>query len=272
MIAAHAGRIVKLMGDGALVEFASAVDAVICAIEIQRQFCERDPGNAEGNRIQFRIGINVGDVIIQGDDILGDGVNIAARLEAIAEPGGISISEDAWRQVRGKVAATFVDTGEQSLKNIPSPLRVYRVEFDKERATSAARSTSSSHNKPSIAVLPFQNLSGDSEQDYFCDGLVDDILTSLSKLAGLRVIARNSSFVYKGRSVDVRDAAKQLGVQYILEGSVRKSANRIRISAQLIDARDGTHLWAERYDRAIDDIFAIQDEITLTLATEMQVD
>ena len=270
-IAAHSGRIVKLMGDGALVEFASAVDAVICAIEIQRQICERDTGKSEGNPIQFRIGINVGDVIIQGDDILGDGVNIAARLEGIAEPGGISISEDVWRQVQGKVAAIFVDAGEQSLKNIARPVRVYRVEFDKERATSVAQPPLSSRDKPSIAVLPFQNLSGDSEQDYFCDGLVDDILTSLSKLAGLRVIARNSSFSYKGRSVDVRDAVKQLGVRYILEGSVRKSGNRIRISAQLIDARDGTHLWAERYDRAIDDIFAIQDEITLVLATEMQV-
>ena len=229
------------------------------------------PASSEGNPIQFRIGINVGDVIIEGDDILGDGVNIAARLEGIAEPGGISISEDAWRQVQGKVAAIFVDAGEQSLKNIARPVRVYRVEFDKERATSAAQPPLSSRDKPSIAVLPFQNLSGDSEQDYFCDGLVDDILTSLSKLAGLRVIARNSSFFYKGRSVDVRDAAKQLGVRYILEGSVRKSGNRIRISAQLIDAKDGTHLWAERYDRAIDDIFAIQDEITLVLATEMQV-
>jgi adenylate cyclase len=269
-IAAHSGRIVKLMGDGALVEFASAVDAVTCAIEIQRQVCERDTANSEGNPIQFRIGINVGDVIIQGDDILGDGVNIAARLEGIAEPGGISISEETWRQVQGKVAANFVDAGEQNLKNIARSVRVYHVEFDKERATSGARPLSS-RDTPSIAVLPFQNLSGDSEQDYFCDGLVDDILTSLSKLAGLRVIARNSSFSYKGRSVDVPDAARQLGVRYVLEGSVRKSGNRIRISAQLIDARDGTHLWAERYDRAIDDIFAIQDEITLVLATEMQV-
>jgi len=272
-ITAHSGRIVKLMGDGALVEFASAVDAVICAIEIQRQVRERerDTGNSEGNPIQFRIGINVGDVIIQGDDILGDGVNVAARLEGVAEPGSISISEDAWRQVQGKVAANFVDAGEQNLKNIARAVRVYHVGSDKERTTSAARPPLSSPDKPSIAVLPFQNLSGDSEQDYFCDGLVDDILTSLSKLAGLRVIARNSSFSYKERSVDVHDAAKRLGVRYVLEGSVRKSGNRIRISAQLIDARDGTHLWAERYDRAIDDIFAIQDEITLALATEMQV-
>jgi adenylate cyclase len=270
-IAAHSGRIVKLMGDGSLVEFASAVEAVTCAIEIQRRLREHDTGGSEANPIQFRIGINVGDIVIEGDDILGDGVNLAARIEGIAEPGGICISEDTWRQVQGKVAANFVDAGEHTLKNIARPLRVYHVDFDKERATSAARPQSSSRDTPSIAVLPFQNLSGDSEQDYFCDGLVDDILTSLSKLAGLRVIARNSSFSYKGRSVDVRDAAKQLGVRYVLEGSVRKSGNRIRISAQLIDAQDGTHLWAERYDRAIDDIFAIQDEITLVLATEMQV-
>jgi adenylate cyclase len=270
-IAAHSGRIVKLMGDGALVEFASAVDAVTCAIEIQRQLREHDASRPEANPIQFRIGINVGDIIIEGDDILGDGVNVAARIEGIAEPGGISISEDAWRQVQGKVPANFIDAGEQILKNIARPVRVYRVEFDKESSTSAAGAPLLSRDKPSIAVLPFQNLSGDTEQDYFCDGLVDDILTSLSKLAGMRVIARNSSFVYKGRPVDVREAARQLGVRYVLEGSIRKSGNRIRITAQLIDARDGTHLWAERYDRAIDDIFAIQDEITLVLATEMQV-
>jgi adenylate cyclase len=190
-IAAHCGRIVKLMGDGALVEFASAVDAVTCAIEIQRQFREHDSGGSEVNPIRFRIGINVGDIIVDGEDIFGDGVNIAARIEGIAEPGGISISEDAWRQVRGKVAAIFVDAGEQSLKNIAHPVRVYCVDFGKERATGPVPTTSSSRDKPSIAVLPFQNLSGDSEQEYFCDGLVDDILTSLSKLAGLRVIARH---------------------------------------------------------------------------------
>ena len=270
-IAAHAGRIVKLMGDGALVEFASAVDAVTCAIEIQRQLREHDAGGFEANPIQFRIGINVGDIIIEGEDILGDGVNIAARIEGIAEPGGISISEDAWRQVQGKVAANFVDSGEQSLKNIARPLRVYRVELNGEGTAQPTAPASILPDKPSIAVLPFTNMSGDPEQDYFCDGLVEDIITTLSKLAGLRVIARNSSFVYKGRSVDIREAAKQLGVRYVLEGSVRKSGNRIRITAQLIDAKDGAHLWAERYDRAIDDIFAIQDEITLVLATEMQV-
>ena len=215
--------------------------------------------------------INVGDIVIDGDDILGDGVNIAARVENVAAPGGISLSEDAWRQVQGKVAANFIDSGEHSLKNIARPVRVYRIELGEESATQPATPASALPTKPSIAVLPFQNMSGEAEQDYFCDGLVEDIITTLSKLAELRVIARNSTFVYKGRSVDVRDAAKQLGVRYVLEGSVRKSGNRIRITAQLIDAKDGAHLWAERYDRAVDDIFAIQDEITLVLATEMQV-
>jgi adenylate cyclase len=270
-IAAHAGRIVKLIGDGALVEFASAVDAVTCAIEIQRQLREHDAGGSEANPIQFRIGINVGDIIIEGDDIFGDGVNIAARVESVAAPGGISLSEDAWRQVQGKVAATFVDSGEHSLKNIARPVRVYRVELGGEGTTQPTAPVSVLPDKPSIAVLPFTNMSGDAEQDYFCDGLVEDIITTLSKLPGLRVIARNSSFVYKGRSVDIREVAKRLGVRHVLEGSVRKSGNRIRITAQLIDAKDGAHLWAERYDRAIDDIFAIQDEITLVLATEMQV-
>ena len=270
-IAAHSGRIVKLMGDGALVEFASAVDAVTCAIEIQRQLREQDAGSTKSIPIQFRIGINVGDIIIEGEDILGDGVNIAARIEGIAEPGGISISEDAWRQVQGKIAANFIDTGEQSLKNIARPVRIYRVKIDGEPGIDLTASPSQAPERSSIAVLPFQNMSGDPEQEHFCDGLVEDIITTLSKLAGLQVIARNSSFVYKGRSVDVREVAKLLGVRYILEGSVRKSGNRIRITAQLIDAKDGAHVWAERYDRAIDDIFAIQDEITLVLATEMQV-
>lgn len=270
-IAADSGRIVKLMGDGALVEFASAVDAVTCAIEIQRKLREHDAGSTKSTPIQFRIGINVGDIIIEGEDILGDGVNIAARIEGIAEPGGISISEDAWRQVQGKVAANFVDAGEQSLKNIARLVRVYRVKIDAEPGTDLTASPLQAPERPSIAVLPFQNMSGDPEQEHFCDGLVEDIITTLSKLAGLRVIARNSSFVYKGRSVDVREAAKLLGVRYVLEGSVRRSGNRVRVTVQLIDAKDGTHLWAERYDRAIEDIFAIQDEITLVLATEMQV-
>jgi adenylate cyclase len=270
-IAEHRGRIFKTTGDGALVEFASAVDATCCAMEIQRAMAERNAAIPEDGRIELRIGINVGDIIIDEADIFGDGVNIAARVESIAEPGGVSVSEDAWRQVQGKVAAKFFDTGEQSLKNIARPVRVYRLELGKHDRAERVAPTSPAPDKPSIAVLPFQNMSGDPEQDYFCDGLVEDIITTLSKLAGLRVIARNSSFVYKGRPIDVRVAAKELGVRYVLEGSVRKSGNRIRITAQLIDANDGAHLWAERYDRAIDDIFAIQDEITLVLATEMQV-
>jgi adenylate cyclase len=275
-IAEYRGRIVKTTGDGALVEFASTVDAVRCAIDIQRAMPERNADTPPGKKIEFRIGINVGDIIVDGDDIFGDGVNVAARLESISEPGGICISDVVHQQVDGRVVALFTDLGDQNLKNIARPVRAYHIALKEARAEPPAASTAAqaafaSPDKPSIAVLPFQNMSGDAEQDYFCDGLVEDIITTFSKLAGLRVIARNSSFVYKGRSVDVREAAKQLGVQYILEGSVRKSGNRIRITAQLIDATDGAHLWAERYDRAMDDIFAVQDEITLVLATEMQV-
>jgi adenylate cyclase len=273
-IAAHFGRVVKLMGDGTLVEFGSAVDAVACAIDIQRGMAERNTAEPQDKRIELRIGINVGDIIIEGDDIFGDGVNIAARLEGVADPGGICLSRGAHDQVKGKLDVVFEDGGEQQLKNIAEPVRVYRMRPVTAAAGVARRASApfpALAGKPSIAVLPFQNMSGDTEQDYFCDGLVEDIITTLSKLAGLRVIARNSTFVYKGRSVDIREAAKQLSVRYVLEGSVRKSGNRIRITAQLIDAQDGTHLWAERYDRAMDDIFAIQDEITLVLATEMQV-
>ena len=270
-IAEHRGRIVKRTGDGMLVEFGSAVDAARCAVLTQQEMVKRNEGLPRERRIDIRIGIHIGDVIIEEGDIFGDGVNIAARLEGIAQPGGVSISEDAWRQVQGKVAAEFVDAGEQNLKNIPRPLRVYRLQLETPSAAQPAASPAPSREQPSLAVLPFQNMSGDPEQEHVCDGLVEDIITTLSKLAGLRVIARNSSFVYKGRSVDVREAAKQLGVRYILEGSVRKSGSRIRITTQLIDARDGTHVWAERYDRSIEDIFAIQDEITLILATEMQV-
>jgi len=274
-IAQHHGRIVKTTGDGALVEFASAVDATRCAIEIQGAVAERNVSIPAERRVELRIGINVGDIIIEDDDIFGDGVNIAARIEGIAQPRSVSISEDVWRQVQGKVAADFVDTGEQSLKNIPRPVRVYRLQLGETAgAPSPSLTTPASApppETPSLAVLPFQNMSGDPEQEHFCDGLVEDILTTLAKLSGLRVMARNSSFVFKGRAVDVREAARQLGVRYVLEGSVRKSGNRVRITAQLIDAKDGTHVWAERYDRSIDDIFAIQDEITLVLATEMQV-
>jgi adenylate cyclase len=270
-IAEHRGRIVKRTGDGLLIEFGSAIDATRCAVQTQQGMAKRNENVPADQRIDMRIGIHIGDIIVEEGDIFGDGVNVAARLEGIAQPGGISISEDAWRQVQGKVTANFVDTGEQRLKNIPRSVRVYCLKLDGEGATEPAAAPLPSPEQPSIAVLPFQNMSGDLEQDHFCDGLVEDIITTLSKLAGLRVIARNSSFVYKGRSVDVREAAKQLGVRHILVGSVRKSGNRIRASVQLIDAKDGAHVWAERYDRSIEDIFAIQDEITLILATEMQV-
>ena len=264
-IAGYSGRIVKLMGDGALVEFASAVDAVACAIEIQRQLREHDARGSEVDSIRFRIGINVGDIIIEGEDILGDGVNIAARIEGVAEPGGISISEDVWRQVQGKVAANFVDAGEQSLKNIARPVRIYRVELGKQSAAEPAAPTLLLPDKPSIAVLPFQNMSGDPEQEYFTDGMVEDIITGLSRIKWLFVIARNSTFTYKNRAIDVKQVGRELGVRYVLEGSVRRVADRIRITGQLIDAVSGAHVWAERYDRKSNDIFALQDEITLSV-------
>ncbi|HTK86169.1 MAG TPA: adenylate/guanylate cyclase domain-containing protein, partial [Nitrospiraceae bacterium] len=276
-IAFHRGRIVKTTGDGMLVEFASAVDAARSAIEVQRGMAERNADVPQQIRLEFRIGIHVGDIIIDENDIFGDGVNIAARLEGIAEPGGLCISDDAQRQIRGKIDIAFDDMGPQVLKNIVEPMRSWRLLLDENTPAKTWEKPSSEPavrtlaDKPSIAILPFQNMSADSEQEHFCDGLVEDIITTLSKLAGLRVIARNSTFAYKGRSVDIREAARQLGVRYVLEGSVRKSGNRIRITAQLIDATDGAHLWAERYDRDMDDIFAIQDEITLVLATEMQV-
>jgi adenylate cyclase len=272
-VAAHRGRVVKMMGDGALIEFSSAVDAVQCAAAIQRAMAER---KAEPDRktVSFRIGVNLGEIVSEGDDIFGDGVNVAARLEAQAPAGGLLISDAVHSQVRGKIDLAFADGGEVTLKNIDRPLRVWRwgegavSEATRPAATGAAAEPP---EKPSIAVLPFSNLSNDPEQEFFADGLVEDILTTLSKLSGLSVIARNSSFAYKGRAIDVRQARRELGARYVLEGSVRKSGNRIRITAQLIDAESGAHIWAERYDRGIEDMFAVQDEITLILATEMQV-
>jgi adenylate cyclase len=272
-IAAHSGRVVKLMGDGALVEFASAVDAVTCAIEIQRQLREHDASGSEADPIRFRIGINVGDIIIEGEDILGDGVNIAARIEGIAEPGGISISEDAWRQVQGKVAANFVDAGERSLKHIARPVRVYRLDLAQKVASTsrASRPLPAQPDKPSIAVLAFNNMSGDPEQEYFSDGISEDIITDLSKLSELHVIARNSSFTYKGKPVDVKQIGRELGVRYVLEGSVRKSGNRVRVTGQLIDAGSGAHVWADRFDRDLTDIFAVQDELTQEIISALRV-
>jgi adenylate cyclase len=270
-VAAYRGRIVKMMGDGALVEFASAVDAVECAVAIQKAIATRNSSRPGLRSIEFRIGVNLGDVVIEGDDILGDGVNVAVRLEGQTPKGGILISESVHAQVKRKIGIAFTDAGELSLKNIETPVRAWSWVNDVSAMGAPERAPPALGETPSIAVLPFTNMSGDPEQELFADGLVEDIITTLSKLAGLRVIARNSSFVYKGRAVDVREAARQLGVRYVLEGSVRKSTNRIRISAQLIDASSGSHVWAERYDRDIGDIFAVQDEITLVLATEMQV-
>ena len=261
-IAEHRGRIVKRTGDGILIEFVSAVDAVRCAIEQQRGMAERNMGASPDRRIELRVGIHVGDIIIEDGDIFGDGVNIAARLESIAQPGGICISDDAYRQVRGKLNVNFQDSGEQELKNIARPVRVYQLRPEASGEARASAGRLALPDKPSIAVLAFQNLSGDIEQEFFADGIAEDIITALSKSHWLFVIARNSSFTYKGKPVDVRQVGKELGVRYVLEGSVRKAGNRVRITSQLIDASGGHHLWAERYDRALEDIFAVQDEIT----------
>ena len=265
-IAVHHGRVVKRTGDGAIVEFRSVIDAVRCAIEVQSGMVERNAGLPPERRIEFRIGIHLGDVVEESDgDLMGDGVNIAARLEGICEVGGVCISEDAYRQVRDKIREQFVDLGEQALKNIARPMRAYQVKPGETKAEAAAVEAPSAQlalpDKPSIAVLPFQNMSGDPEQEYFADGIVEDIITALSRIRWLFVIARNSSFTYKGRAVDVKQVGRELGVRYVLEGSVRKSGNRIRITAQLIDALSGTHHWAERYDRELTDIFTLQDEI-----------
>ncbi len=270
-IAEHGGRTVKLMGDGALVEFASVVDAVECAVAIQRAIAELSAGNPEDRRIAFRIGINVGDIVIEGEDIYGDGVNVAARLEGIAEPGGIAISEDAWRQVQGKVAAKFIDIGPQSLKNIARPMRVYRVELGAGGVTQPTTPALASPDKPSIAVLALQNMSGDPEQEYFADGITEDVITDLSKISGLLVIARNSSFAYKGKTVDIRVVARELGVRSVLEGSIRRAGNRVRITAQLIDAETGGHLWADRFDRELSDVFAVQDEVTRRIVDALKI-
>jgi adenylate cyclase len=265
-IAEHHGRIVKNTGDGAIAEFGSVVDAVRCADEIQRGIAEQNIDVPQDKRIELRIGIHVGDIIIEENDIFGDGVNIAVRLEGIAEPGGISISDDARRQIRGKVDVTFEDLGSQSLKNIAEPMRVWRVPYG--RAVPAVPTclrvddALALPNKPSIAVLPFTNLSSDPEQEYFADGMVDDIITALSHFKALFVIARNSSFTYKGRAVDVKQVGRELGVRYVLEGSVRKAANRVRITGQLVDTATGAHLWADRFDGGLGDIFDLQDLVT----------
>ena len=262
-VAEHRGRVVKRTGDGILIEFASAVDAVRFATEAQRGMSERNAPVAADKRIELRMGIHVGDIIIEEGDIFGDGVNIAARLESIAEPGGICISDDAYRQVRGKIDTVFEDGGTQELKNIDHPVRIYRAQFGNSAVTPSGQQRAVA-DRASIAVLPFQNMSQDPEQEYFADGMVEDIITGLSRIKSLFVIARNSSFAYKGRTVDVKQIGRELGVRYVLEGSVRKAGNRVRITAQLIEAETNRHIWAERYDRALDDIFALQDDITMS--------
>jgi len=261
----HRGRIVNTAGDGLLSEFASVVDAVRCAVEVQREIAARNAGVQAERRIEFRIGINLGDIMIDENDIFGDGVNVAARLEALAEPGGICVSRVVRDQVRDKLAIPFEDMGEQQVKNIVRPVRAYRALL----AETADRPSIPSEpaprplsDRPSIAVLPFHNVSGDPEQEYFVDGITEDIITALSKWRWFLVIARNSTFAYKGKSVDPKEVGRELGVRYVLEGSMRRAGKRVRISSQLINAATGTHLWAERYDRDLTDIFAVQDDIT----------
>jgi len=268
-IAKHRGRIVKTTGDGMLVEFASAIDAVRGAVEVQRGVARQNEGVPQDIRIEFRIGIHVGDIIFDDDDIFGDGVNIAARLEGIAEPGGICMSDDAYRQIRGKVEITCEDRGSQTLKNIVEPIRAWQVQLAGQNAARAQFDSPAGQapalalpDKPSIAVLRFQNMSGDPEQEFFADGMVEDIITALSRFKSLFVIARNSSFTYKGEAVDIKRIGRELGVRYVLEGSVRKAGGRVRITGQLIDAATGAHLWADRFDGAPEDIFELQDEVT----------
>ena len=263
-IAGHKGRIVKLMGDGALVEFASVIDAVTCAAEVQRGMAERNAEVPDEQRIDFRIGINLGDMIVEADDIYGDGVNIAARLEGLAEPGGICISAKVYDEIKNKLALGYEDLGAQEVKNVAEPVHVYRIATETPAASlvSGGEEKLALPDRPSIAVLPFDNMSGDPEQEYFADGITEDVITELSRFSGLFVIARNSSFSYKGKSVDVRQIARELGVRYVLEGSIRRAGDRVRISAQLIDRESGSHIWAERYDRNLEDIFDLQEEIT----------
>ena len=266
-ISEHRGRLVKTTGDGMLVEFASVVDAVRCAIEVQVGMAERNTTVGPAEQIQFRIGINFGDIIIDGGDIYGDGVNVAARLEGLADPGGICVSGRVQEDVRGKLDVTLKDEGEQQLKNIAWPVRVCRVHLGGKAA--AAHPVLPLRGKPSIVVLPFTNMSGDPEQEYFSDGIIEDIITELSRFRELFVIARNSSFRFREKAVDVKRVARELGVQYVVEGSVRRLGDRIRITAQLIDAGSGSHLWAERFDRDQQDIFAVQDQVVRTIVATL---
>ncbi len=267
MVGDFGGRIIDTAGDGILAEFASVVNAVECAVAIQRTMAERNASIEPGRRMQFRIGINLGDVIYDDNRIFGDGINVAARLEGIAEPGGICVSGKVHEEIDGKMDFAYEDHGDRQLKNIARPVRVYGIRLDRAPASPA----SAQSDQPSIAILPFTNMSGDPEQEYFSDGISEDIITDLSKIGGLTVIARNSSFTYKGRPVDVRSIGRELGVRAVLEGSIRRAGNRVRITAQLIDSASGGHLWADRYDRDLTDIFAVQDDVTHRIVDALKI-
>jgi adenylate cyclase len=269
-IAQHQGRVVKLTGDGMLAEFPSVVNAVGCAAEIQRGMRDRNVDLAPDRRIEFRIGVNLGDVIVEGDDIYGDGVNVAVRLEGIAEPGGISVSHAVRDQVGNRLDLTFEDKGKQNLKNIEKPIRVYNVTLDGPAARNA-KQKKRAPQKPSIAVMPFANMSGDPEQEYFSDGITEDIITDLSKISGLFVAARHSAFIYKDKPIKAQQIGQELGVDFLLEGSVRKAGSHVRVTGQLVNCKEGGHLWAERFDRDLTDIFAIQDEITHAIVEQLKV-
>jgi adenylate cyclase len=261
-IVGHKGRIVKTTGDGLLVEFASVVDALRCAVEVQRAMTARNAGVPEDRRLDLRIGIHQGDIVVEDGDIFGDGVNVAARLEGLADPGGICISARVQEDAAGRLDLAFEDLGEQSLKNIVRPVQVYHVPI----ASTAVTAPLPLPDKPSIAVLPFQNLSGDPEQEYFADGIVEEIITALSRIRWLFVIARNSSFTYRGQAVDVKQVGRELGVHYVLEGAVRKAGGRVRITAQLVGATNGAHLWADRFDGSLEDVFELQDKVAISVA------
>jgi TolB-like protein len=267
VVASRGGRIVKTMGDGLLLEFPSVVDAVECAIAIQKLMVVRNAETPEAKRIVYRVGVNLGDVLIEGDDILGDGVNIAARLEGICEPGGIMISGSAFDTVRGKIDVDFVDHGDKDLKNIARPVRVYALTTGAASpATPAPTPVKTGAPHLSIVVLPFANLGGDAEQEYFVDGVTESLTTDLSRIRGSFVIGRNTAFTYKGKAVDLKQIGRELNVRYVLEGSVQRGGQRMRVNVQLIDAESGSHLWAERFEKAVADLFEMQDEIVARLA------
>ena len=269
-VAQYRGRVVKTTGDGILIEFSSVVDAVRCALDVQRGVDSQNADVTAEQRIDFRVGINVGDVVVEGDDLLGDGVNVAARLEGISEPGGICVSEAAYQQVRDKLDVSFEDAGEQHLKNIARPVRAYRLRLDHHRVQ--AQPSLPLPDKPSIAVLPFNVLQGGADDEAFADGLTEDIITSVSRISSLFVIARNSTFIYKGKSVEIKQVSRELGVRYVLEGSIRHSGNRIRVTAQLIDALSANHVWAEKYDCDATDLFSTQDEVAQKVAASVQAE